>query len=425
MEINNYIVYLIKINLILMIIYAVYRLLLHKSGLHRLNRYFIITIPIVSLLIPVLNIGMEGTNLLLEDFVTADFQNFSVDEVIKSPKNLSASSGSITSFLFLIYLAGLSVFLFRFILQLSYIIKLKRNSLNKKEGHYTYILTKQNHSFSFFYWVFLPLSNNPRVENEIIIEHEKVHAKEKHSLDLLWMELVHLIFWYNPVFFNIKKSLKETHEFIVDKKLLSGNIDLGSYLKTLFIEIEDRILPDMANPFRSKSIKNRIKMIDAKKATLVSRLSYFILVPILFFLIQSFAPGNSEDSIPSIKPLEGAVVSLEYGYEGPNPVTNKHMHHKGIDLKAELGTDVVATGNGKVIEASENKGWGKLIIIEHGGQYQTYYAHLNDFSVKQGDKVVKGQVIGHVGSTGYSTGPHLHYEVRKDGINENPSLYFK
>ena len=99
--------------------------------------------------------------------------------------------------------------------------------------------------------------------------------------------------------------------------------------------------------------------------------------------------------------------------------------HTGIDVAAKTGTDINAADGGKVSFAGSNGSYGNLIIIDHENGYQTYYAHMSKFSVKKGDRVYKGQKIGEVGNTGRSTGPHLHFEVRKNGTPINPIGFVK
>ena len=99
--------------------------------------------------------------------------------------------------------------------------------------------------------------------------------------------------------------------------------------------------------------------------------------------------------------------------------------HYGVDFTAPIGTEVHATGNGKIrLVRTSRSGYGKHIIIDHGYGYQTIYAHLVRFNVKKGQKIKRGDVIGYVGNTGRSTGPHLHYEVKKRGRHVNPSYFF-
>jgi murein DD-endopeptidase MepM/ murein hydrolase activator NlpD len=117
-------------------------------------------------------------------------------------------------------------------------------------------------------------------------------------------------------------------------------------------------------------------------------------------------------------------ITWGYNNEALHPITGKETIHKGIDVAVPTGTSVFATGDGVVKKAAEEKGWGKLVVVEHEDGYATFYAHMDEIGVESGTKVHKGEVIGRVGSTGQSTGPHLHYEVRKDGNHLNPADFY-
>ncbi len=108
-----------------------------------------------------------------------------------------------------------------------------------------------------------------------------------------------------------------------------------------------------------------------------------------------------------------------------HPIYKTRKFHYGMDFTASTGTDVYATGDGTVSKITQNKtGYGNRIEIDHGFGYKTLYAHLNDFNVKLGQKVKRGDVIGFVGNTGTSTAPHLHYEVMVKNKKVNPSHYY-
>ncbi|MGE4283052.1 MAG: M23 family metallopeptidase [Clostridia bacterium] len=106
-----------------------------------------------------------------------------------------------------------------------------------------------------------------------------------------------------------------------------------------------------------------------------------------------------------------------------HPVTQIYKLHTGIDLPCSSGTPVLASSDGVVKQAGDGGGYGNLIIIEHANQTETYYAHLSSFAVRTNQSIRKGQVIGYSGNTGWSTGPHLHFEVRVDGAPLDPSTY--
>lgn len=134
-------------------------------------------------------------------------------------------------------------------------------------------------------------------------------------------------------------------------------------------------------------------------------------------------------SIPSIKPVKETALRKDVKFLSGfgtriHPIHKLRRFHKGIDFTAPTGTDIQATGNGRVASINkEGSGYGKHVLIDHGYGYKTLYAHMHTISVKEGAIVKKGQKIGLVGSTGSSTGAHLHYEVWLNGVAINPIDY--
>ena len=130
--------------------------------------------------------------------------------------------------------------------------------------------------------------------------------------------------------------------------------------------------------------------------------------------------------IPAIQPVSNKNLKQTasgYGYR-IDPIYKTTKFHSGMDFSANIGTPVYATGDGRVVKVGWESGYGKLIKVDHGFGYMTWYAHLNDYNVRVGQKVVRGEVIGKVGNTGKSTGPHLHYEVHVKGKVVNPVNYY-
>lgn len=106
-----------------------------------------------------------------------------------------------------------------------------------------------------------------------------------------------------------------------------------------------------------------------------------------------------------------------------HPIFGGTRFHSGVDLAAPSGTPIIAADGGEVLQASYSGGYGYSILIYHGGGFATFYAHMSSFAVGQGQMVKRGQVIGYVGTTGWTTGPHLHFEVRINGVAQNPMGY--
>ncbi len=128
--------------------------------------------------------------------------------------------------------------------------------------------------------------------------------------------------------------------------------------------------------------------------------------------------------MPTLFPIQDGWFSSNFGYR-IDPFTGQQSMHEGIDFPAEPGTPILATASGKVVFAEWHAAYGKMIEIDHGNGLVSRYAHTSALFAKEGDLVVRGQKIAAVGSTGRSTGPHLHFEVRLNGAPKNPARFLQ
>jgi len=142
-----------------------------------------------------------------------------------------------------------------------------------------------------------------------------------------------------------------------------------------------------------------------------------------FVVLESFLKDQEVllAHTPAIAPTRGWVTS-GFGYRR-DPFTGRRMFHEGLDIAARVGTPIVATADGVVVEAGWREGFGRTVELNHGFGYTTRYAHCSRLAVKPGQHVKRGEVIAYVGSTGRSTAPHVHYEVRIKGKPVNPYPY--
>jgi len=132
------------------------------------------------------------------------------------------------------------------------------------------------------------------------------------------------------------------------------------------------------------------------------------------------------ENLPAIQPvLNKNLMRMASGYGWRiDPIYHTRRFHAGMDFTAPIGTDIYATGNGTVSGAGWEQGYGNCVQIDHGYGYVTLYAHMNAIKVRVGQKLKRGDVIGMIGNTGKSTGPHLHYEVHYKGEIMNPQNYY-
>ena len=140
--------------------------------------------------------------------------------------------------------------------------------------------------------------------------------------------------------------------------------------------------------------------------------------------------GKSQEErskcIPAIQPISNKDLKRTASGYGVriDPIYRTPRFHSGMDFSAKVGTEIYATGDGVVTFAAWKQGYGNCLVINHGYGYETLYGHMSKFKARVGQKVKRGEVIGEVGNTGKSTGPHLHYEVIVRGKHDNPSKYY-
>ncbi len=211
------------------------------------------------------------------------------------------------------------------------------------------------------------------------------------------------------------------YDIFVNKKILIPNMDGTFYhieketdldqLKTKY-KLPKFIIASVNNLNRNKLYKGEKVFIPLRKLSFDER---------RFFNSKIFSRPLKASVINKkgfIKPVLGSITST-FGTR-VNPFTNKRTFHGGLDIAAPIGKKVYASHNGKVIFSGWMGEYGQLIIISHKYDYKTFYGHLSKRLVRKGMTVKKGDIIGKVGSTGHSTGPHLHFEVRRYNQRKNP-----
>jgi murein DD-endopeptidase MepM/ murein hydrolase activator NlpD len=137
------------------------------------------------------------------------------------------------------------------------------------------------------------------------------------------------------------------------------------------------------------------------------------------------SPEIATGNMPSLWPVTGPISSPFGGREDPILGAGEGEFHKGLDISAPYGTPIHAAADGVVLSAGMGNGYGREVVIDHGGGVHTLYAHMSGFHCSAGDQVVRGQIIGYVGTSGRSTGAHVHYEVRLRDVAVNPHKYLR
>jgi hypothetical protein len=355
-------------------------------------------------------------------------------QVLDQP--LADSSFNFAIVLMTIYWLIFSLFIIRILITTIQLFVLRRKSIIQQKNGYQLVISNVPEIFSYFNWIFIP---NHKLEayDPQILKHEKAHINLKHSCDVILTETYIAFFWFNPLVYFYRKSLKSVHEFQADKGVLKSGVKTSQYLQLLMQSLEIKKTNSLYNYFNQPILKKRVTMMTKPKSNRLAKLSYLLLIPVCGLLISAFtSPKIIEDSFidpfdilensntaPSLFPIKNATkdnITAYFGEVGKHSKINKGIIHTGIDIRAKSGTPVLATGDGVIAKASMEGNWGNLVIITHTDGYQTWYAHLKGFNTDENQHVKKGDVIGYVGNTGLSSGPHLHYEIKHNGQHVNP-----
>ncbi len=207
-----------------------------------------------------------------------------------------------------------------------------------------------------------------------------------------------------------------------DQNLLRATYGMDAYpdfLKNISYET-DLSLDEISRMETKELLKNTSIKLDELEKMLYAQSKSFDQIEEL-----AAHKGEMLAAIPSIQPISNkdlTRIASGFGMR-MHPVYHIPKMHTGIDMTADVGTEIYATGDGIVEKVDYMGGYGKIVIVNHGFGYKTYYAHLNGYNVKVGQKVKRGEVIAFLGNSGVSTGPHLHYEVRKKITENGVSLY--
>ena len=308
----------------------------------------------------------------------------------------------------------------------------------------------------FFLFIFADLSKYYMTKgkfrfNPETLSYEKIERSPRRILILLFSYLITVIvvgFAFMLTWLHFFPSSREKQLIDENKTLRNQYKSLNSRIGSLEKVVED--LSDRDNNiyrmvFESEPIPNsvrnggfggvnryaEIESIPNMELVVKTNKRMDVLMKKIYIQSLSFdtivdkAKNKQEmlQHIPGIQPLKTYKYVSGFGTR-MHPIYKTLRTHTGIDLVAPTGTKIYATGDGVVTSAKFERGYGKAIVINHGYQYQSMYAHCSEILVHQGQKVKRGEVIGLVGDTGVSTGSHLHYEIIKGGQKVNPINYF-
>jgi TonB family protein len=303
---NPIIIYFIKSTLGTGIFFLAYVLIIKKQRDFRFNRYYLVFSTVLAAIIPLINTEMATTH----------FQNpinqitgIPLQEVIIGQVSGPALSLDVTweTLLYVIYWIGLIFMTGRFMISLFQLYNLITKSETKNNDKLKIIFPKEKLPvFSFFHWVFINRDFYENQEAQSILQHEKVHVDQKHSIDLIALQLLCIFQWFNPFLYLIKKSVKENHEFIADGDICLSTNPLSAYQMLLFSQASGIEFSPLTNNFNYSLLIKRMIMMKNEKSPKNSTLKIF--GALIALSLTLFACNNAKQTSPE-SPNKAAIVT--------------------------------------------------------------------------------------------------------------------
>ena len=473
--------YIIEVIVCSGLFLVAYRWLLAKKVSFGLCRAFIMTSMLLAVGIPVMNVPLfpEKTFDQQKDLIGFDFIEEELDGTAAYPAvethvqeavanetaphsvgfDIKAATGIAASSIYiLVALASLGLTVYNIIK----IQRLRRRSRLTHTAEYTLAEHEDIKTpFSFLMTIFIGFDYEPW-ERLQILTHEASHIRHRHSFERISLSILRSLFWFNPFFWMAEKDLEEVQEWEADKDVLNEGYELKTYRKTIFKQLFG-YNPDITCGLNHSLTKQRFIMMTQSHRGKGAWLRLAATLPVIAATFFAFGCGTKQAEMTEVStnltdgteatyidmcPPCDATVSNEFKAGGAG------RSHTGIDYVLNEGDPVYATADGEVSAITRDDSNGLMLTLKHADGYETRYAHLSnvyiyteisfegpnvkvnkvssistdadhsDLTVTGGGKVYKGQLIGFAGSTGRATGPHLHFEVRKNGNPIDPSPLF-
>jgi hypothetical protein len=321
----SWIYYLLEANLYLAAFYLVYYFVLRRETYYQLNRLYLMSICVMAFIIPLLQIGT------LRKVPPPPI----VYQTITPVNNTYIWTRA--DYCLLLYITVAAVMLTAFAIKLYKLMQLSRKAKQHNNGFYLIEIADNNNAFSFFKYLFIDpkLASSPAV-----LQHELVHIRQKHSLDIVFLELFKIVNWFNPVVYLLQNSVKELHEFIADQETATQQQDVNGYTDFLINSAYGFTESHLVNNFFNKNLlKTRIIMLHQKRSGSLARLKLLVTLPLLGGMLCLSTLGFTKDySLIDLAPAQAkqvpppppvAVPNKPQTPPPPPPVEPRHHKYAG------------------------------------------------------------------------------------------------
>ncbi len=446
-------VYLIEAAIAFSIMYAFYQYVFFQTTHFEWNRayfYFAVFISLALPLIPFpLKVDFSGSihpNYILNPVTGENLIIYREHTGIFTEIARWLNSGSylnIRNIIYIIYFSGVLRFLYLFVrnqLEIYYLVKHSKTINHKK---WTQVLIDENETaFSYFRYIFTGKNYEQlsKEEQNKVLEHEKVHVFELHSLDILLYELYEIILWFNPFVRKAKKTLKDLHEYIVDVRI-TQSASKYRYADLLIKLSTGKPKTKLANLFSRNPLKDRIRLLAFPEGEQLKKFRFITGIPVIIFILLSYSFVISSFNLATnnlqITGKTAFSPPVDYGtgiisgyFENKELKSNDNYKiiaaHREITYATESYQEIKSCGDGEVADITQKDDWGLIIVeitIKHNKKFSSKYKGLWKSKVEKGEKVKAEQIIGLMGDKRLYES--FSFQLLQNGKSVNPLKFIQ
>jgi TonB family protein len=310
------------------VFYAVYYLFLRKESFHQFNRFYLLGALALSLVIPFIRFSVAAPIAIpvasagMPSVANATVSNFTefityiqlLEFTVFAQSPAAVSWWNISNLLLAIYFSGVIVLSILFIIRLVKIFSLFIQSSKNRNGKYIYVKYNENMApFSFFNYIFINTDAYNEEDRERILIHEQIHARQRHSWDLIFVELISVLLWFNPILIMYKRSLQVIHEYLADHRVLQYGFEQGAYLNLLLRQLTLQNAWVMGHHFNYLLTKNRFKMLKNNHYSKWAIAKFTLALPFIALLLMLNCKNKNQEATSKEFIPETVVFELEEG----------------------------------------------------------------------------------------------------------------
>lgn len=380
--------YFIQLILCSALLYGYYHFFLRNEKFHAYNRYYLLAIPLLSLLLPLLKIQVYfnhyDNNIVYQSLQTMN------EVVVASSQKSAVVNFSSNTILSAIYILIVSLFIAKIFMAIRKIVSLKNNNHSEKINGIRFIHTNHPDApFSFFKWLFWNVKiNTNSTQGRQIFKHEMYHIQMKHSWDLLFMEILTAIFWLSPVFFMIKNEIKTIQEFLADRHATKEN-NPYEYAEILLQQAIGSHHHILVNPFFHNQLKRRIAMLTSSKKPAHQYLKKLLVLPVVAVAITLFAfsykNSHAENTLRKIRPAISYIALSPDNFRNDTTPVQKQKIKQEPEIFSKVEQEAKYPGG--------HEAWRNFIVsnlnidvaVKNGAKAGSYNVMIQFIVDKQGN----------------------------------------